>query len=100
MLFEVSENESMRTRTPPSASAPRSAAIQRVCRRSLRATVKVMVMVRVLSFRATIDNWQHWRSHRYHRVSRVGPAMNTLSLPDGKAVPALGLGTWRMGEAA
>ena len=26
--------------------------------------------------------------------------MNTLSLPDGKAVPALGLGTWRMGEAA
>ena len=25
--------------------------------------------------------------------------MNTLSLPDGKAVPTLGLGTWRMGEA-
>ena len=26
--------------------------------------------------------------------------MNTVSLPDGQAMPALGLGTWRMGEAA
>ena len=25
--------------------------------------------------------------------------MKTISLPDGKALPALGLGTWRMGEA-
>ena len=93
----------MRTRTPPSDSAPRSTAIQRVCRRSLRATVKVMVMVRLLSSRAMMDSTtlaELCRSPRYHRVSRVGPAMNTLSLPDGKAVPALGLGTWRMGEAA
>jgi diketogulonate reductase-like aldo/keto reductase len=26
--------------------------------------------------------------------------MNTVTLPDGTAVPALGLGTWRMGESA
>ena len=33
-----------------------------------------------------------------YRVS--GHTMNTLSLPDGTVLPALGLGTWHMGESA
>jgi diketogulonate reductase-like aldo/keto reductase len=33
-----------------------------------------------------------------YRVSE--PAMNTVKLPDGTSLPALGLGTWHMGESA
>jgi diketogulonate reductase-like aldo/keto reductase len=33
-----------------------------------------------------------------YRVNR--PVMNTITLPEGSRVPALGLGTWHMGESA
>ena len=33
-----------------------------------------------------------------YRVWRIG--MNTVKLPDGTSLPALGLGTWHMGESA
>jgi diketogulonate reductase-like aldo/keto reductase len=34
------------------------------------------------------------------RSTASGIAMHTVSLPDGQLLPALGLGTWRMGESA
>ena len=33
-------------------------------------------------------------------LAPMAPLFNTVALPDGEAVPALGLGTWRMGESA
>src|SRR5260221_2672573 len=88
MLFEVRANASMRKRTSPSFNATGSLYVQCALLRFLRSTMKLVVMSGLLFLSSTME----------YRVSE--PAMNTVKLPDGTSLPALGLGTWQMGESA
>src|SRR6476661_6146699 len=88
MLFDVSANASMHSRTAPSVNAAGSVCVQCALVSLARSTMKVAVISSLRFLSSTME----------YRVSE--PAMNTVKLPDGTSLPALGLGTWHMGESA
>src|SRR3954454_11258045 len=78
----------MRSRTAPTGNAGLSVCVQWALLSLLRSTMKVAVISSLLFLSSTME----------YRVSE--PAMNTVKLPNGTSLPALGLGTWHMGESA
>src|SRR5450755_1211469 len=104
MLLDVRVNNSTRRRTLPAGGASLSVRAHCVWRRFLRSTMNRVVMVHPPFVPSKsgpgLATQPSPRGSLPCSIAFRSEFMKTVSLPGGKSLPVLGLGTWRMGESA